>query len=352
MKKSKTVAVGLSGGVDSSVAAYLLKKRGFSVVGVFMRFWSEKGENKCCDSKGEEKARRVAGKLDIPFYVINLEEDFKKKIVDSFFSDLKKGETPNPCTLCNREIKLKALFDNLATFGADYVATGHYARLRREIRNPKFEIRKNECKLLKGRDRSKDQSYFLWNLKKEWLSKILFPLGGYKKEEVRDKAKKIKLPTASAQESQEICFIPDDMTSFLKRNIGESPGEIVDTEGKKLGEHKGLFYHTIGQRKGLNLSGGPYYVLEKRKKDNKLVVTKEKRDLFRKELSFKNANFFSKPSFPFRAKAKIRYGERGGGALVEKGKVIFSSPREAVTPGQSVVFYKGEELIGGGVIKF
>jgi len=346
MRKSKTAAIGLSGGVDSSVAAYLLKKEGFSVVGVFMRFWSEEKENRCCSNKGEERARKVAGKLGIPFYVINLEEDFKKKVVDSFFSGLRKGETPNPCAVCNREVKFQALFDNLATLGADYVATGHYAQLCRENTSHKSQI----IKILKGKDRRKDQSYFLWRLKKEWLSKLLFPLGDYKKKEVRNVAKKLGLPTADTQESQEICFIPDNMTSFLKRNIGEFSGEIVDTEGKKLGDHKGLFYYTIGQRKGLRLSGGPYYVLEKRREDNKLVVTKKRKDLLKKEFAFKNANFFSGPSFPFRAKAKIRYGGKEGSALVEKGKVIFSSSQEAITPGQSVVFYKGVELVGGGVI--
>jgi len=387
MKRNKTVAVGLSGGIDSSVAVHLLKKEGFSVIGVFMRFWAETGENRCCSSEGEERARKVASLLDIPFYVVNLEEDFKRKIVDSFLSDLKKGETPNPCALCNREIKFRVLIEKLAAYKADYVATGHYAKLlspnlsfdrtgclsapaagssldsrsadslaarpsSAELRNvlSKESLGKKETVIYKAKDKQKDQSYFLWNLKKEWLKKIVFPLGEYKKEEVRKIAKKLKLPTADTKESQEICFVTDNINSFLERNIGKLPGEIVDVSGKRLGKHKGLFYYTIGQRKGINLPGGPYYVLEKKKKDNLLVITKEKKDLFKKELNFKNGNFFKKPIFPFQAKVKIRYGGKGEEALVEKGKVVFSSPQEAVTSGQSVVFYKGEELIGGGII--
>ena len=346
MKGNKTVAVGLSGGIDSSVAAYLLKEEGFSVVGVFMRFWSETGENKCCSTKGEERARRVAEKLGIPFYVINLEEEFKKKIVDSFLFDLKKGETPNPCALCNREIKFKVLIEKLAAYKADYAATGHYVKLL----SPNLSSGRTAYMPAPAEDKQKDQSYFLWNLKKEWLNKLLFPLGGYKKEEVREIARRLKLPTVDVKESQEICFIPDNMVSFLKRNIGEFSGKIIDMSGEKLGEHKGLFYYTIGQRKGLNLSGGPYYVVEKRKKDNILVVTRKKEDLLRKELAFGNENFFKELSFPFNAKVKIRYGGKEEKALVKKEKVIFSSSQEAVTPGQAVVFYKGEELIGGGVI--
>jgi len=342
MKKSKKVVIGLSGGVDSSVAAFLLKRKGFSVTGVFMRFWSEKEENRCCSSKGEERARKIAERLDIPFYVVNLSDRFKKRVVDPFLTDLKKGDTPNPCTICNREVKFKSLFESLITCGADYVATGHYARIKEEAANNK---------LLKGKDKRKDQSYFLWNLKREWLSKILFPLGENEKEKVREIAKKENLPTANTEESQEICFVSDKMNSFLERNIGRSPGEITDVAGNILGEHKGLFYHTIGQRKGLNLPGGPYYVLEKERDKNRLIVTESKKDLLKREVSFKKENFLQDVSFPLKVRAKIRYNGKESSALLKENKAVFSSPLEAVTPGQSIVFYRGEEVVGGGVIE-
>ncbi len=333
-KKDKTVVVAISGGVDSSVSATLLKEQGFSVVGVFMRFWSESKSI----TKGEERANEVAKNLNIPFYVLDVRDEFKERVVDSFLFSLKEGVTPNPCVVCNREIKFRILLEKLSDYKADYLATGHYVKLK-------------EGKFFTAKDKNKDQSYFLWRIKKEWLDKLIFPLGNYKKEETRKIAKKFKLPTAEAKESQEICFIPDDIPSFLKRNFLSSPGKVINTFGEIIGEHNGLFNYTIGQRKGLGLSGGPYYILNKDIKNNNLIVTKDEEELSKKELFYTEENFFQDISFPFKAKVKIRYKSNSTDAVIEKGKVIFSQKQRAITPGQSVVFYKNEELLGGGIIK-
>ncbi len=331
IKKGKTVVVALSGGVDSSVAVALLKEQGFSVIGVFMRFCSEEV------SSGGTKANEVAKALNIPFYVLDVRNEFKKKVIDSFLSSLKKGVTPNPCVICNREIKFGILFKKLGDYKADYLATGHYVKLK-------------EGKLFIAKDKNKDQSYFLWRIKKEWLDKLTFPLGDYEKKETRKIAKKFKLSTLEEKESQEICFIPDDISSFLKRNFPDSPGKIINTFGEVIGEHNGLFNYTIGQRKGLGFSGGPYYVLNKDVKKNNLIVTKNEKELSRKELFYAEENFFQDISFPFNGKVKIRYRSNPIDAVVEKEKVVFSHKQRAVTPGQSVVFYKNEELLGGGII--
>ena len=331
IKKDKTVVVALSGGVDSSVAAALLKEQGFFVVGVFMRFWSEGV------SPGETKAKEVAKILNIPFYILDVRNEFKKKVIDSFLSSLKKGITPNPCVICNREIKFGVLFKKLDDYKANYLATGHYVKLK-------------EGKLSIAKDRGKDQSYFLWRIKKEWFDKLIFPLGDYEKKETRKIAKKLQLSTAEEKESQEICFIPDNISSFLKRNFPDSPGKIIDTFGEIIGEHKGLFNYTIAQRKGLGFSGGPYYVIGKDIKKNNLIVTENEGELSEKELFYTEENFFQDISFPFKAKVKIRYRSDPVDAVVEKGKVIFSRKQRAVTPGQSVVFYRNKELLGGGII--
>jgi tRNA-uridine 2-sulfurtransferase len=333
IKKNKKVLVALSGGVDSSVSAMLLKKQGFSVIGVFLHLWKEERS-----SEGEERAKKVAETLNIPFYIFDFQEEFKKKVVDSFLFSLKSGNTPNPCVVCNREIKFGMLLEKLKDYNADYLSTGHYAKIK-------------EGRLLKGEDENKDQSYFLWGLKREWLKKLIFPLGYYKKEEVREIAKKHNLPTAETKESQETCFIPDNFNSFLKRNISNFPGKIVDERGNIIGEHQGLFYYTLGQRKGLGFSGGPYYVLEKKLKKNILVVTRNKDKISKKELSYTSNNFFREVVFPFKAKVKIRYRGEFTDAVVDKGKVFFHLAQRAVTPGQSVVFYKEEEVLGGGIIK-
>lgn len=322
----------MSGGVDSSVAAALLKKEGFDVVGVFMKFW---GSGKCCTPESEKRAHLVSEKLGIPFYVFNFQEEFKKKVVDCFSKQERAGLTPNPCVICNKEIKFGLFFKKALSLGANYIATGHHARLKGE-------------KLLKGKDKNKDQSYFLWKLNPKVLKHVLFPVGDYTKPEIVKLAKKFKLPVLGIKESQDICF---------KVKFNKKPGPIVLYSGtnygvkKIIGEHQGLWFYTIGQRKGIGLAGGPYYVLGKDMKRNVLIVTKKEKDLYGKELSIKNVNLINKKIlFPEKLSVKIRYRHKSATAIVKKNKVIFDKPQRAITSGQSAVFYKGQELIGGGII--
>ncbi len=359
----------MSGGVDSSVAASLLKKKNYDVIGAFMRFWKEPGhgENRCCSSVSERRARKVAKILKIPFYVFNFEKQFKKRIVDYFLKENKKGNTPNPCIVCNKEIKFGLLLEKALKLDANFVATGHYARTKK-VENRKQKI---EYKLLKGKDKEKDQSYFLWMLDQKQLNRILFPIGDYTREEVEKLAKKFKLPFSGVKKSQEICFVPRTTEDFLKKHIKSKAGAIITKEGKKTGEHEGLWFYTIGQRKGIKLPGGPYYVLDKDLKKNLLIVTKNEKDLYQNELIAKNVNWISgkAPKLPFKVMVKIRYRHKVASATMYKMldikyKILFNSPQRAITPGQSVVFYspatifakgkiwagKHQELLGGGII--
>jgi tRNA-specific 2-thiouridylase len=373
-KNAQKVIVAMSGGIDSSVAAALLKRAGFDIIGVFMKFWTEPEKNgligawnKCCSPEAEKRARKVAKNLKIPFYVFNFEKEFKKRIVDYFLKGYKEGITPNPCVVCNKEIKFGLLLEKALALNADFVATGHYAR---KIQNPKGArqggraaggLESEILKLYKGRDKEKDQSYFLWQLNQKRLRHILFPVGNYTKTQVKKLAKKFKLPVFISREipeSQEICFIQTTINDFLKRHLKLKPGQIVDTKGKILGQHQGLAFYTIGQRKGIKLSGGPYYVLDKKLKKNLLIVTKNEKDLYKKELIVKKVNWISgkEPKLPLRVKAKIRYRHQPALAVIThslKSKVYslrFNQPQRAITPGQSVVFYRGLELLGGGII--
>ncbi len=346
MKKNKPekVICAMSGGVDSSLAAALLKGAGFNVVGAFLKLADVPRFQ-----KGEKNARKVAKNLKIPLLVLNLKKEFQKKIINGFLKEYKAGQTPNPCIVCNREIKFEFLLKLAKKLGAPYIATGHYARFQKG-------------KLLKGRDKEKDQSYFLWQLNQKQLKHILFPVGNYTKKEVRNLAKKFKLPAFEAPESQEICFIPATINVFLKKHLKLKPGRIVNTQGETLGKHQGLFFYTIGQRKGIKLPGGPYFVLKKDLKDNILVVTKNEKDLLGKELTVKMVNWISgnKPKFPLKVEAKIRYRHKAAPAILiehrirnkeqKKYTVIFDKPQRAITPGQSAVFYKGKELLGSGII--
>jgi len=358
---AERVICAMSGGVDSSVAAVLLKRAGFDVVGVFMKFWSEPGENgligvsnRCCSPEAEARARKVAKILKIPFYVFDFSKEFKEKIVDYFLDGYKKGITPNPCVVCNKEIKFGFLLEKALSLGADFVATGHYVRIK-GIRNKELGIR--EFKLLRAKDKNKDQSYFLWMLDQDQLKRILFPIGNYTREEVENLARKFKLPVLGIKKSVEVCFIQTTVSDFLRKYLKEKPGKIVDTEGKILGEHKGLWFYTIGQRKGIGLSGGLWWVMDKDLKKNFLIVTKNEKDLLKKELICKNVNWISgkEPKLPLKVKAKIRYKTHFAKATIfptrnKIYKVIFEKPQRAITPGQSVVFYKGEEVLGGGII--
>ena len=340
------IIVAMSGGVDSSVSAALLKRAGFNVIGVFMKFWAapQKGSverwNRCCSSEAEARARTVARILKMPFYVFNFKKEFKKRIVDYFLREYRAGRTPNPCVVCNKEIKFGLLLKKALALDAEFVATGHYVRWQKG-------------KLLKGRDKDKDQSYFLWQLSQEQLKHIFFPVGNHTKAEVRQLAKEFKLPVFEAPESQEVCFIQKTNNEFLSRYLKQQSGKIVDTKGKVLGQHRGLVFYTIGQRKGIGLPGGPFWVLNKNLKKNLLIVTKNEKDLFKKELTYKNVNWLSgkRPKLPLKVKAKVRYRSKLSKATVYKNKVVFSQPQRAITPGQSVVFYRGDEVLGGATIE-
>ncbi len=360
-KNAQKVIVAMSGGVDSSVAAALLKKGGFEVIGVFLKFWLARrslGEggtvyNRCCSPESEIRARKVAKILKIPFYIFNFEKEFKKRIVDCFLKENKKGITPNPCVICNKEIKFGLLLEKALALNADYIATGHYAR-KKETRDKK---QGTEYKLLKGRDKEKDQSYFLWKLGQSQLKHILFPVGDYTRTEVEKLAKKLKLPFSGVPKSQEICFVKTTTSDFLKKYLKPKIGYIIDYQGKKLGKQQGLYFYTIGQRKGIGLPGGPYYVLDKDFKKNALIVTKNEKDLYKKELIAKNVNwvFDKKPKLPLKVTAKIRYRSKPASAKIykilnTKYKILFVKPQRAITPGQSVVFYRGQEVVGGGII--
>lgn len=350
VKKNKKVMVAMSGGVDSSVAAALLKKQGFNVVGVFMRFWSEPAGNancamnKCCSFEAYNDARRVAQKLGIPIYTLNMKAPFKKLVVDYFLKEYQAGRTPNPCVECNRFIKFGELLKKARAMGADFVATGHYARAE-------------NGKLLKGKDLEKDQSYFLYTLTQDKLSHVLFPVGNYKKSKVRIMAKKLGLPVHAKKDSQEVCFVGASLKSFLKKYLKVREGKIVEIEsGKNLGKHDGLPFYTIGQRRGLALGGGPWYVVKMDMKKNILYISRDEKKLLSKELITEKVNWISgaAPNFPLRAKIKIRYKHKEAPAVIKKiknnYKIIFSKPQRAITAGQSVVFYKGDEVLGGGVI--
>ena len=344
----------MSGGVDSSVAAVLLKRAGFDVAGVFMKFWAAPSDNpaaqewnRCCSLESEVRARRVAKILGIPFYVFNFDKEFKKRIVDTFIKEHEAGLTPNPCVICNKEVKFGLLLEKALSLGADFVATGHYARIKKA----------RTFALMKGKDKEKDQSYFLWKLNQEQLSRVIFPVGGYKRAEVEKLAKDFKLPFDNVKKSMEICFVPNTVEDFLKKYIKLKPGKIIDTKNRELGRHEGLPLYTIGQRKGVKLSGGPYYVVRKDIKKNVLVVSGDVKDLLKKEVLVKDVNWIEGKSLrlSISAQIKIRYRAQSLPAKIQKQnkntyKILFLKPQRAVTPGQSAVFYKGEELLGGGII--
>jgi tRNA-specific 2-thiouridylase len=342
---NKKVVVAMSGGVDSSVAAALIKKSGVETVGVFTRLYPS-------SSRGsEKKAREVAKILEIPFYILNFEKEFKKKVVDYFLREYKKGRTPNPCVVCNKEIKFGLLLKQAKKMKADFLATGHY--VKKATTKTKLIY-----KLLRAKDKSKDQSYFLWKLNQRQLKYTLFPIGNYTKKEVKSLAKKFKLPVLNVPESQEICFIENTCNDFLSKHLKLNPGKIIDAQGKIIGKHNGLWFYTVGQRKGIKLPGGPFYVVDKNLKKNLLIVSKNKKDLERKELTAQNVNWISgkEPNLPLDIKAKIRYRHKLASAIIcqkkqkTKYEILFKKPQRAITPGQSVVFYKGTELLGGGII--
>jgi len=370
MSKKQRVICAMSGGVDSSVAAAILKRQGFEVIGIFMKLWSDKDantdlvrENTCCSLEAATAARAVANKLNIPFYVVNLEKEFKKAVVDYYVKEYEAGRTPNPCVICNRDIKGEVLMRKVAEMKANYLATGHYARIAREVKSQKSKVKTTIHRLLRSVDENKDQTYFLWTLTQKQLAKLLFPIGDYTKFDVRKIAKKWGLPTAERKESQGICFIPDrDVCGFLTRHAQKlkKPGPVVNMKGDKLGQHFGLLNYTIGQRERLGI-GGPraYYVVKLDVGKNVLVVGDEK-DLYRKSLIASGLNWIRDiPIEQIKLSeigARIRYGHPIDPCTIKifksnKIKITFDKPQRAITPGQSIVFYRDKEAIGGAVIE-
>ncbi|MCS6993505.1 MAG: tRNA 2-thiouridine(34) synthase MnmA [Anaerolineales bacterium] len=349
------IVVAMSGGVDSSVAAALLKREGYEVIGMMLRLWSEPGKedsNRCCTPDSMAMARRVAAKLDIPFYAVDAKEIFRNTVVEYFLQGYARGETPNPCLVCNRHIRWEFLFDHALAMGADFMATGHYVRLRREGA---------KTQLLKGVDATKDQSYVLHVLTQDKLARALFPVGEYAKSEIRALAEQMGLAAARRPDSQDLCFLAgEDYRNFLQRNAPQvnRPGKIVARDGRVLGEHNGLANYTIGQRKGLNLASSiPLYVLEKRAAENVLVVGPAEA-LGTQELLAVNVNWTSgeAPTGTFRAMVKSRYTARETPGLVtpldngNRVSVRFDVPQRDITPGQAAVFYDGDLVLGGGLI--
>lgn len=354
----KTVVVGLSGGVDSSVAAYLLKEQGYDVIGVTMQIWQEEDsctveENGgCCGLSAVEDARRVAQKLDIPYYVMNFRKEFQKQVIDYFTREYLEGRTPNPCIACNRYVKWESLLKRSLEIGADYIATGHYARVE-QLPNGRYAIRNSVTA-------KKDQTYALYNLTQEQLARTLMPVGAYTKDEIRKIAEEAGLLVAHKKDSQEICFVPDnDYAGFIKNSTGKTipKGNFVLADGKVIGEHQGIIHYTIGQRKGLNLSMGHSVFVTKIRPDSNEVVIGENEDLFVNTLICDRVNFMAMEGLDgeVRLKAKIRYNHPGAECVIspaEDGKVrvTFDQPQRAITPGQAVVFYQGEYVAGGGII--
>ncbi|MDQ2085798.1 tRNA 2-thiouridine(34) synthase MnmA [Herbivorax sp. ANBcel31] len=358
MSKEK-VMIGMSGGVDSSVAAAVLLEKGYEVIGVTMKIWPEinadtkQAEGGCCSLSAVDDARRVAYKLGIPYYVMNFQDVFENKVIDYFKDEYLKGKTPNPCIACNRYVKFEAMLQKALSMGIDYVATGHYAIIEYDKNLKRYLLKKSVTQ-------KKDQTYALYNLNQHQLSKILMPIGDYTKDHVREIAKDLDLDVASKPDSQEICFVEDNnYAKFIKENTDKKvkSGYFVDTEGNLLGKHKGIIHYTIGQRKGLGIAfGKPMYVVGLDIENNNVILGKND-ETFSKSLIAGDLNFImiDKLEEPMEVKAKIRYSAKEADATIyplEDGKaeVVFKLPQRAITPGQSVVFYSDDIVIGGGVI--
>ena len=357
--KGARVVVGMSGGVDSSVAAFLLKQQGYDVVGVTMKVWPQdcisRAEDKCCGPQAIADARSVAHTLGIPHYVVDEGENFERTVIDYFTAEYQAGRTPNPCVMCNEKVKFGNLWGKAKSIGADFIATGHYAIVE-HLKNTDGTVR---AVLRKGRDPRKDQSYFLFSLRQPQLQRALLPLGAMEKTEIRAIARQLGLKVAEKQDSQEICFVPgNDYKAFLKSHMGAQefhPGGIYDKSGRRVAEHEGIELFTIGQRKGL--PGGspkPVYVIDIDPATSSVFVG-DAEDLITEEFSMDHCSWHSEASAPFDVTVKIRYAHPGAAATVFPGengeaRVRLHVPARAVTPGQAAVCYRGDEVLGGGWI--
>jgi tRNA-specific 2-thiouridylase len=360
MAKSKKVLIALSGGIDSAVSAYLLLKQGYEVEAAFMKNWSStKGlkYDECPWLTDRQDALRVAAFLRIPLRTLDFEKEYKKTVLNYFFDEYSAGRTPNPDVMCNKEIKFKLLYNWAMNHGFDYMATGHYA----QVEQVKGKLKKSEFRLTRSKDEFKDQTYFIYNLRTEQLPHVLFPIGHMLKKDVKAMAKRIWLPNADKKESMGLCFVGRiRLKDFLEQKLKVKMGPVIDTKGRKVGEHQGLAFYTIGQRQGIGVGGsdGPYYVVKKDLKTNTLVVTNDPKDkaLQIRELEIHSANWISEPAkFPVKLQGRFRHQGELQSLVVSKGskgiyKVKFAKPQAAVASGQSLVLYNKKICVGGGVI--
>ncbi len=343
------IGVAMSGGVDSSVTAAMFKSLGFQVIGLYMKNWSDPRDCRGADDRAD--ALRVALKLGIPFHVFDFEKEYQDKVIDYFYSEFEAGNTPNPDIMCNKEIKFRVFLAQSLKLGLDYIATGHYASVRKNG---------DSYQLVAGVDPTKDQTYFLYTFNQEQLSKVLLPLGNFFKSEIREIASNLDLPVKDKPDSQGICFVGEvRVRDFLSRRLPIKKGDIVDLDGKKIGEHDGIYFYTLGQREGIGVGGGlPYYVVGKKAKENILIVAplNQSESLYSKDLKAKDFSWVgSEPEFPTRAKARIRHLQKLQDCSVNKVgnlvNVTFDQEQRAISPGQSVVLYDNNSVVlGGGVI--
>ena len=353
--KKPLVVVAMSGGVDSSVAALLLKKTGYEVIGITMRLASvddssdSSTTNQCCGIEDVEDARRVCQIIQAPHYYLNFEKEFQKHVIDYFCGEYQKGRTPHPCIACNDRIKFDFLLERAKFMGADYIATGHYARIKKEA---------NQYSLITGVDPSKDQSYVLFNLKQSQLSKMLLPVGEYSKVQIRDFAADNNLPVADKPDSQDICFIPNNnYKQYIQNRLSStSKGAIIDTKGQRIGTHNGIEFYTIGQRRGLGIELKDKAFVTKIDQLTNTITIGSDADLMNSTAWVSNLNYISgvKPKGPFAATVKIRYKSPASTAVIQPTKegalVTFSRPQRAITPGQALVIYQNDHVVGGGFI--
>jgi tRNA-specific 2-thiouridylase len=359
ISENKTALVAMSGGVDSSVAAYLLKEKGFNLIGVTMKTWGyddiPEKDSGCCSLETIYSARNVASALGFNHYTLDFIEKFNEVVISDFIDEYMKGNTPNPCVLCNKAIKWGALLEKAEALGADYIATGHYA-------NVEYNNETNRYYITNSADESKDQSYALWRLSQYALSKTIFPLGKYTKSKVRSIAKKLNLKPAETPDSQEICFVPNNnYRELLQIRLPELKNKLAGGDilyhGEKIGKHKGYPYYTIGQRRGLNISVGKPVYVSKIDAEKNVVYVDDEVGLYNTAFTTRDINLmlYEKLDKPINASVKIRYKDIGDEAVIEQIddghiKVTFSKPKKSITPGQSAVFYDGDKVIGGGII--